>query len=287
MKVSDKVIGWWSGGITSSVACKLAIDIFGKENCRIIMIDTKNEHEDTYRFKKDCEKWYDLEIEIISAIPDKYESIQEVWRKHKSLNVAHGAICSSELKRMVRERWQKENTFEYQVFGFEFSGREMKRATGLALNHPKAKPIFPLIMMGYDKKKCLKIVQEENIEVPEMYKLGFSNNNCFQTGCIQGGVGYWKKIQSEFPEKFESMANMEHELTKKKGKPVTILKKDGELVFLKKNPDYPNFKTIEDCNGRTVETLLECNGFCGTNDMLEPSKIEEEINFQNKPKTLF
>jgi PP-loop superfamily ATP-utilizing enzyme len=39
---SDKVIAWWSGGITSAVACKIAIDLFGKENCRVIMIDTKN-----------------------------------------------------------------------------------------------------------------------------------------------------------------------------------------------------------------------------------------------------
>ena len=40
----EKIIGWWSGGITSAVACKIAIDMYGVDNCRIIMIDTKNEH---------------------------------------------------------------------------------------------------------------------------------------------------------------------------------------------------------------------------------------------------
>ena len=54
MCICSKVICWWSGGITSAVACKLAIDLYGKENCRVIMLDTKNEHEDTYRFKDDC-----------------------------------------------------------------------------------------------------------------------------------------------------------------------------------------------------------------------------------------
>ena len=27
--MENKVIAWWSGGITSAVACKLAIDIYG------------------------------------------------------------------------------------------------------------------------------------------------------------------------------------------------------------------------------------------------------------------
>lgn len=62
------IIAWWSGGITSAVACKKAIDIFGKGRVRVIMIDTENEHLDTYRFKKDCEDWYGLPIEIITGI---------------------------------------------------------------------------------------------------------------------------------------------------------------------------------------------------------------------------
>ena len=52
-----EIICWWSGGITSAVACKLAIRLYGREKCRVIMIDTHNEHPDTYRFKADCEEW--------------------------------------------------------------------------------------------------------------------------------------------------------------------------------------------------------------------------------------
>ena len=87
------VICWWSGGVTSAVACKIAIDIYGIERCKLIMIDTNNEDDDTYRFKADCEKWYGKEIETITYIGEKYISIQDVWRKHLSLNVATGAIC--------------------------------------------------------------------------------------------------------------------------------------------------------------------------------------------------
>ena len=37
-KFNKDIICWWSGGVASAVACH-------------------NEHEDTYRFKDDCEKW--------------------------------------------------------------------------------------------------------------------------------------------------------------------------------------------------------------------------------------
>ncbi len=136
-----------------------------------------------------------------------YDSIEDVWIKHKSLNVAHGAICSSELKKVVREKWQKDNTYEYQAFGFDID--EPKRAKSIKMNHPKTKPIFPLLMFGLQKKDCLDILAEHNINPPRMYKLGFHNNNCFGKsdtaigGCVQGGIGYWQKIAREYPDKWQ------------------------------------------------------------------------------------
>jgi len=280
--MKDKIIGWWSGGITSAVACKLAIDLYGKDNCRVIFIDTKNEDDDTYRFMDDCSKWYELPIETITS--DKHESVQDVWLKYKALNNASGAVCSSEMKRQVREKWQKENTWEHQVFGFELD--EAKRAKGMVLNHAKTKPIFPLMMYGLNKKDCINIVSEAGIEPPNMYKLGFLNNNCFKTGCVQGGIGYWQKMKRDFPNKFNAMAEMEHRITDDKGKPVTMLKDQsngGGLVFLKPHPDYPQIKDISMMKGREPKPLMECNGFCGVND-LERNPTEKEINYQ---QTLF
>jgi 3'-phosphoadenosine 5'-phosphosulfate sulfotransferase (PAPS reductase)/FAD synthetase len=282
----EKVICWWSGGITSAVACKLAIDFFGADNCRVIMIDTHNEHDDTYRFKKDCQKWYGVKIETISGIPKQYSSIQDVWRKHKSLNVATGAVCSTMLKRTVREKWQRYNKFSYQVFGFEFDKKEYNRATSLKINHPRTNPIFPLLMMGYDKEKCIQIVKEVGIEIPAAYRLGYQNNNCLKTGCVQGGIGYWQKIQREMPDVFKNMAEMEHELTKLRGSPVTMLKdQSGEAkksgksyVFLVKHPDYPDYKCLDDMKPMKVRPLNECNGFCGVNDLIEKNPTEMEIN---------
>jgi len=292
------IICWWSGGVTSAVACYLAIDLFkNKYNIRVIMIDTENEDEDTYRFKSDCEKWYNQEIEVITGIGDDYNNIEDVWVKHKSLNVSTGAICSTQLKRRVRERFQKVNEYEYQVFGFEFDKKECNRALSLDMNHPKAKGIFPLLMMAYGKDDCLKIVEEAGIEIPRMYKLGFRNNNCFKTGCVQGGVGYWQKIQREFPDKFDKMADLEHRLTDLRGEPVTMLKDQSSeaknkvdstgidymnLVFLKKNDKYPELKCLADMKPQEVKPLFECNGFCSINDLNKISETEKEINYSKQ-----
>lgn len=261
------IVCWWSGGVTSAVACKKTLEIYGTHSCKVIFIDTKNEDPDTYRFLKDCENWYGVGIQSISN--RKYATIQDVWHDFNSLNVANGAICSSSLKRQVRLDYQKKNDIDYQVFGFDID--EVSRAKNIKKNYPASNPIFPLLMFGLSKKDCIKELGEAGIEVPITYKYGFQNNNCFQTGCVQGGIGYWKKIEREFPEKFETMASLEHELTAAAGKPVTCLKdqsneakKSGVFqVFLKKHPQYPN-KCLADMSGREPENLSECNGFCGT-----------------------
>lgn len=280
------IICWWSGGITSAVACKLAINLYGVDNCKVIFIDTKNEDEDTYRFKDDCEKWYNTKISTITAVGTKYKNIENVWKKYKSLNVAHGAICSSELKRRVREDWEKTNKWKHQVFGFEFDKKEFNRAKSMVLNHAHTNPIFPLLMFGYNKEDCLSLINGAGLTPPRAYSWGFKNNNCLKTGCVQGGIGYWKKMENVFPDKFKKMAEMEHRLTDLKGKPVTMLKdqskeakKSGNVqVFLIKHPDYPNLKSLACMKGKEVEPLQECNGFCGVNDLIPQNKTYKELN---------
>lgn len=283
----SKVILWWSGGVTSAVADYLALKLYGIENCRAIFLDTGNESKDTYRFKKDCEKWYGLKIESISGLGGEFKTIKDVWYKYQSLNVAHGAICSSTLKRDVRLAWEKENSYKYQVFGFDID--ETKRAKSMTLNYPDAKAIYPLLLHGLSKKMCFEIIEQAGIEIPIMYKYGFHNNNCWKTGCVKGGIGYWQKMKREWPDKFYTMADVEHELTDLKGEPVTMLKDQSKeakesgnkLVFLVKHPDYPNLKCIDDMEGREPKPLNDCNGFgCAVDDLIPKNETENEINYQ-------
>ena len=289
---------WWSGGITSAVACKIAIEAYGSESCRPVFIDTFNEDDDTYRFKEDCEKWYGLPIEAITALDRPgatkigklpYKSIQEVWRRFLSLNVATGAICSATLKRDTRLMFQKENKYTCQVFGFDIESREVIRASNMKKNYPTANPVFPLLATVTSKRDCLRIVSEAGIVPPRAYQMGLNNNNCLKTGCIQGGVGYWQLMRRLDYEKFMEMAAIEHELTNLKGTPVTMNKDQsggGGLVFLMPHPDYPLVKDLSMMAGRPPKPLMECNGFCGINDGLKEEP--DGINFgEEHTPTLF
>lgn len=204
----NPVIAWWSGGADSAITCWLCLNWFGKENIRVVFIDTKNEDPDTYRFKADCEKWWGIPIETICS--SKWENIEEVWEHYLSLNVATGAICSTELKRLVRQDFQMKNSFSYQAFGYDVD--EIDRATAMKLNYPDSKPIFPIIYELLSKGQSIKMLQKNGIEPPESYKLGYTNNNCFETGCVKGGIGYWQKIARDTPAKFDKMTSKENPL---------------------------------------------------------------------------
>lgn len=293
---SKYIACWWSGGVTSAVAVKHTIDLYGKEKCRILFIDTMNEHDDTYRFKDDCERWYGIPIETVTMVGKQFQSIQDVWLTRKALNNATGATCSTDLKRRAREWYQKENPeFIYNVFGYDLD--ESRRAKGMTKNNPHIKPIYPLMMFGDFKSDCIEILNNVGIEIPIAYKMGFQNNNCLKTGCVQGGIGYWQKMKSDIPDNYYNMAKMEHTLTDMKGFPVTMLKDQSNdakarlkinkkdksvLVFLEPHPDYPQNKSLSDFPTMKVEPLIDCNGYCGTLD-LEPKVVEfqQQINFES------
>jgi hypothetical protein len=151
----------------------------------------------------------------------------------------------------------------------------------MKLNHPSTNPIFPLLQMGMSKEDCIEYVQNANIEVPITYKMGYNNNNCFQTGCVQGGIGYWQQIRRQEPNKFYNMATWEHLLTDLKGEPVTMLKDQvtGNKLFLVPHEDYPDVIDISQKKGRPTEPLMECNGFCGLDDLNKNDNIVQ-LNFE-------
>lgn len=255
-----EIIAWWSGGIASAVVCKWALDTF--KNVRVIYIETRNEHPDTERFLFDCEFEYGVKIERVWN--DRYTCIQDVWRRFNTLQTANGAVCSSELKRNMRNKIQDVKVQYAQIFGFDKS--EGVRITNMRKNYPEINAIAPLYDMRITKEMCITEIRSWGIEIPIPYLEGYRNNNCQLTGCVQGGIGYWQKIQREQTEVFLQMASMEHELTEAKSKPVTCIRilKEGKMepLFLLPHPSSPYHLGI--AKGREPKPLQECNGFCKT-----------------------
>jgi 3'-phosphoadenosine 5'-phosphosulfate sulfotransferase (PAPS reductase)/FAD synthetase len=200
------VISWFSGGVTSAVACKIAQELY--ENVQPIFIETGGHHSDMPRFIRDCETWFRTKVMILQDT--RFKDHIDLCEKVKSVNFINGAECSRTLKKKVRQNFEKENQFTGQVFGFEFEKKEINRAVRFREQYPEAKPVFPLIEKKLNKANCMAIIQRQGIELPEMYRLGYSNNNC--VGCVKGGKGYWNKIRVDFPEQFRRMAEVERKV---------------------------------------------------------------------------
>ena len=200
------IISWFSAGVTSAVAAHLTIEKY--EDVKIIYFETGNHHEDNMRFISDCEKWFNHKIEIVQH--PKHKNIESVFRERSFLNSPYGAPCTLELKKNMRRHIEKTHKFTHQVFGFEYEPREIKRAERFWKDYPHTKAIYHLIENKLNKKDCIDILSDNAIELPMMYKLGYSNNNC--VGCVKGGMGYFNKIRIDFPEVFERLAKLEREL---------------------------------------------------------------------------
>lgn len=205
MREKMKTICWFSCGVTSAVACKIALH--DCENCEIIFIATGQEEKDSLRFLKDCEDWFQHEIKITHN--EHYSDAFDVWEQTRYLNGVGGARCTLELKKKMRYQIEDElKVWNHQVFGFDVS--EKMRAKRFAEQNPKAKAIFPLIDRCLTKSDCMGILKNANIEIPLMYRLGFTNNNCI--GCVKGGKGYWNLIRQKFPDVFTRMSILEREI---------------------------------------------------------------------------
>lgn len=201
---AKRVVIWFSCGAASAVAAKLALDQTSDREVVIAYIDTAAEHPDNARFLADCERWYGREI--VTLRNPEFADTWAVWEKRRYIAGIAGAPCTLELKKAVRERFERPD--DVQVFGFDSTERE--RAERFQANQPEVRMWCPLIDANMPKALCFFRLQEAGIALPAMYLLGYTNNNCI--GCPKGNAGYWNKIRRDFPETFARMAKLEGEL---------------------------------------------------------------------------
>lgn len=237
------IIAWFSCGATSAVACKLALEFYN--DVHIFYIETNSGHPDNERFIDECEKWYGRKIERRQS--EKYRDVDDVLLRKKYINGPNGAPCTTLLKKDVRYQIQDEiGIWDGQVWGFDFCEREINRAIRFRQQNPETKPIFPLIEHHISKPDALGILWKAGIEIPALYRLGYTNNNCI--GCVKGGIGYWNKIRKDFPERFRRMAEIERKVG------ATCLKDEKGRIWLDElDPD----------RGENVaKVAVECSIIC-------------------------
>lgn len=232
-----KTVSWFSAGVSSAVATKIAIDAIDE----IIYTHIDDQHEDTMRFVLDCQDWFGKKITILQS---PYKSVENVLNHHFYVGI-NGAECTRILKRQVRIKWEYNQTDPLRyIWGFDRT--EADRAERLIENMPKQQHRFPLIEQLIDKNKAHEILRASGIQRPAMYNLGYHNNNCI--GCVKGGAGYWNKIRIDFPEIFKSRAELERKVNRtfckmqKNGKTVRVY-----LDELNPNAGRHQSEIMDDC----------------------------------------
>lgn len=240
--MNERIICWFSCGAASAVATKMAIQLnAGKKELIVARCYIKEEHSDNDRFAQQCEKWFG--VPIINLKDEKHDgSIYNVFIANKYIAGIAGAPCTRILKKRVRESFQKQN--DTHVFGYTVE--EQNRADRFIDANNDVNLWSVLIDNNLTHDDCLAIVKRAGIELPEMYKLGYRNNNCI--GCVKGGAGYWNKIRIDFPETFDRMAKLERQIG------ASICKQKGQRIYLDEmNPTTGNYK---------AEPEVECGIFC-------------------------
>lgn len=196
-------ICWLSAGVSSFMAGYLA-----KNVDEFIYIDVENQHPDSMRFIRDCEKVLSRPIQILKS---EYGNVDNVIKTFRFISSPYGAKCTEVLKKRVRKVWEYEHQdFEITyIWGFDLS--EKRRAERTVNGMPQFNHEFPLIDKSLSKQDVHGLFTRMfGFARPYMYDLGYSNNNCI--GCVKGGMGYWNRIRKDFPEVFEARAKLERDI---------------------------------------------------------------------------
>ena len=224
------IVSWFSAGVSSFIATYIE-----RENIdKILYTHIEDQHEDTMRFLKDCEKALGKEIEILQS---QYNNVENVVKTFRFINSPYGAKCTQILKKRVRKEWEQGKKDLTYIWGYDLS--EKHRAERLLEAMPEFNHKFPLIERGFSKEDCHGILRELGIKRPLMYELGYRNNNCI--GCVKGGMGYWNRIRKDFPEVFEARAKLEREIGASCIKGVFLDELDPDRGKLEE-------EVMEDCN---------------------------------------
>lgn len=221
---------WFSCGAASAVTAKLAMEKYG--DVEVVYCDLKkDEHPDNARFLADVERWIGKRVTIIRS--EKFGGIEEVFDRAKYMSGIHGAPCTVEMKKIPRFNYQLPD--DLHLFGY--TSEERGRIARFEANNPELNLEWILRDNSITKAKCFDIVRRAGIELPEMYKRGFKNNNCI--GCVKAtSPAYWQKVREVSPETFVSRAEQSRRLG------VRLCRLRGKRIFLDELPpdDYKQYE---------------------------------------------
>ena len=163
---------WISAGVSSFIAGYLERDTIDK----YIYIDIDDQHEDSIRFIKDCEKILGKEVEILKSEYGSVENAARAFGRYRIVTTGF-APCTAWLKKRVRKQWEYDHR-EYDityVWGMDLNERhraERIKETMIEFEH-----CFPLIDRELAKADCHGMSRELGMQkdyVAQCLRKGFT-----------------------------------------------------------------------------------------------------------------
>lgn len=217
-----KHIIMYSGGIGSWATARRVIDKYGKQDVVLLFTDTLIEDEDLYRFLEETVKDLGCEYYKIADGRDPWE----IFKHKRYLGNSRQANCSHILKQDLSRKWIEANFKPDEcVLYLGIDWTEVHRTAAPTRNWLPYKVEFPMCDEPYvAKDEMLAQLAERGIEIPRLYKLGFSHNNCGGF-CVRAGQGHFAKLLETMPDRYAYHEQKEQEMRDFLGKDVSILRR--------------------------------------------------------------
>ena len=204
-----------SGGSGSAEAWGRCLQQYGRDRVIPVFADTNSEHDETYRFLKDCERVFSQTLHRLND----GRNIWDVFDQSGILRIANaGGACkaSIELKQKPLAKFFKDCGADAIAVGIEFM--EGERIDRFVEKISPVKVLFPLCakpLLG--ECDIHEAVRSRGIEPPSVYEEGQPHNNSRKYGCILAGVNQWAADISLNPDGFEYAKKREQAFTEKTG----------------------------------------------------------------------
>lgn len=237
----------YSGGIGSAITAELVCNEYGKNNVILLFADTLVEDEDLYRFNKDVVNLLGCEFVRICEGRTPWQVFNDV----KFIGNSRIDPCSKLLKRDLIKRWVRNHChYDTSTLWVGIDASESHRLAPVVKNNLPWKYRSILMEQGVWVTPRLKLdwCKERGIELPKLYKLGFSHDNCGGF-CIKAGLGQFKLLWETLPSVY---------LTNEAEEQEAIARNPNLRPFLQKTiSGVKHYITMKEYREKYLQTITE------------------------------
>ncbi len=199
----------FSTGLSSALTATRVLERYGKEDTRIIFMDTLFEDDDNYRFMSDWQTRFNVEVIRLVDGRNPYE----VSRAQHVIPNNKLAPCTFRLKIELFRAWLAGQAEPVTVhIGYDFS--EVHRCEPTRRNYENLgySVDFPLLWKPIEFRPYAQVSRDDwGVEPPRMYALGYTHANCGGR-CVKQGQGDWLRTLANFPGRYAEIEAWEQEM---------------------------------------------------------------------------